>query len=465
MDFSLFYYLCAFGVGWGVKTAADYLKDYQSDPTGTDQLFNFDVVIEDEDYPGLILLRSGAILLTYKMDGVDTTTATDEQLEGVTQELNNWLKNLGDGWAIYFTNRRTHAKQPDLKGNFSSSATALFDHLRQKQYNESDDYFTSSLYLSVAYKPKGQVGSKKAVDSFKQQLFDVEDYIEDYLGLRPLKKQEHLSFIHDCINFDDRVITDRNHFISPILASNELITGRNPQIGDYYFSCFSIIGFPPSTEKDMLRPLDTVDIPMRWTTRVVTMDKATQRSIIKNERNYHAISSKDLSQRAQGALVTKDDSNDLEAKKEKEALSEEASYSVIKDGTKALSAIRENEKSFFQFTSTVLIYDKTKEGLKDKEREIAKLLKKNEFAFNNNGFNNVDAWIGSVPAHVNNQKRYLLSTENISDIIPTSTSWEGKNITLQINFLIKVHRFLSEKQEAMKYFDITDPPKATLATA
>src|SRR5699024_8587773 len=49
----------------------------------------------------------------------------------------------------------------------------------------------------------------------------------------------------------------------------------------------------------------------------------------------------------------------------------------------------------------------------------------NDVAFNNNGFNNVDAWIGSVPAHVNNQKRYLLSTENIADIISTSTTWKG----------------------------------------
>lgn len=422
MDLSLLYYMCAFGAGWGVKAIADYLRDYQEQPRATGQLFNFDVALDDS---GFILMRNGTILTTYRMEGIDVTTATSEQLEGLSQNLNDWLKKLGEGWAIYVTNRRSRTARPEMGGTFSSASTALFDQLRKDQYQKSNDYYSSDLYLSVAFKPRAKVGSKKSVDEFKKRLFDIEDYIEDLLGLTQLDKKEHLSFLYDCINFEGRSITDKNHFISPVLASKGLITGRTPKIGDYYFSCFSIIGFPDFTYKGFLQGLDEIDVPMRWTSRIITMDKMTQRSIIKRERKNQGIAAIDPGQKAEDALVTNDDNDSLEARKEEEALSEDAAFSMVADGTEALSAIREGSKAFYQFTSTLLIYDKTKSGLEKKKRTIEKFFKRNEVAFNNNGFNNVDAWIGSVPAHVNNQRRYLLSTENIADIISTSSSWKG----------------------------------------
>lgn len=425
MDLSLLYYMCAFGAGWGVKAAAEYLRDYQKQPRATSQLFNFDVALDDPDDSGLILLRNGTILTTYRMEGIDVTTATSEQLEGISQKLNDWLKKLDEGWAIYITNRRNRTARPEMGGDFSSPTTALFDRLREEQYHESDDYYTSYLYLSVAFKPKANVGSKKSVAEFKKRLFDIEDYIEDLLGLTQLNSKQHLSFIYDCINFEDRPITTRNHFISPVLGSKGLVTGRTPKIGEYYFRCFSIVGFPDFTYKGFLQELDEINIPMRWTSRIITMDKMTQRSVIKKERNHHAIAAIDPGEKAQDAFVTSDDNDSLEARKEEEALSEDAAFTMVEDGTEALSAIREGSKAFYQFTSTLIIYDKTKSGLAEKERKVEKFFKKNEVAFNNNGFNNVDAWIGSVPAHVNNQKRYLLSTENIADIISTSSSWKG----------------------------------------
>jgi type IV secretion system protein VirB4 len=416
--------MCVFGAGWGVKTTVDYLRDYQKSPRSTGQLFNFDVAIDDPQDSGFILLRNGTILTTYRMDGIDVTTATDEHLEGISQQLNKWLKKLDEGWAIYVTNRRNRESRPSMKGTFSSATTKLIDQLREQQFSESDDYFSSTLYLSVAYKPSAKVGSKQSVKEYKKRLFDIEDYVENFLGLRQLTRKEHLSFLYDCINFEDRPITERNHFISPVLTSKQLITGRSPKVGEYYFSSLSIIGYPDFTYKGMLQGLDQIDIPMRWTSRIITLDKETQRSIIKKERNYHGIAAVDPSQKAQKALVT-DDDDSIEAQKEKEALSEDAQYSSVADGTEALSAIREGEKEFYQFTSTILLYDTSKEGLEEKERKVEKYLKRHDIAYSNNGFNDVDAWIGSVPAHVNNQKRYLFSTENIADIISTSSSWKG----------------------------------------
>src|SRR5699024_9167731 len=184
------YYICAFGAGWGVKSVADYLKDYKEIPRSTGQLFNFDVCLDNY---GLILLRDSTILTTYQMEGIDLTTATSKQLEGISQQLNSWLKKLDGGWAIYITNRRSKIDRPDMEGHFSSATTALIEKLREEQYAQSDDYFNSNLYLSVAFKPKAKVGTKKSVTEFEQRLFDIEDYIKDLVGLTQLNKKEHLS--------------------------------------------------------------------------------------------------------------------------------------------------------------------------------------------------------------------------------------------------------------------------------
>src|SRR5712672_241228 len=101
---------------------------------------------------GIVLNKDGSFQRTAKFRGPDLDSAVPAELVGVASRLNNALRRLGSGWAIFVEAQRLPANHyPDSR--FPDSASSLVDAERRAQFEEEGAHFESQYFLTLVWLP------------------------------------------------------------------------------------------------------------------------------------------------------------------------------------------------------------------------------------------------------------------------------------------------------------------------
>src|SRR5262245_30955226 len=84
---------------------------------------------------GVILNKDGSLQRTARFRGPDLDSATPAELVGTTARLNNALRRLGSGWAIFVEASR-HVAQLYPQSEFPDPVSALVDAERSSRKRE-----------------------------------------------------------------------------------------------------------------------------------------------------------------------------------------------------------------------------------------------------------------------------------------------------------------------------------------
>src|SRR6202790_5382468 len=91
----------------------------------------------------VVLNKDGSFQRTARFRGPDLDSATPAELVGTTARLNNALRRLGSGWAIFFEAQRNQANRyPD--NYFPDAVSGLVDSERKVQFEEEGAHFESA---------------------------------------------------------------------------------------------------------------------------------------------------------------------------------------------------------------------------------------------------------------------------------------------------------------------------------
>jgi type IV secretion system protein TrbE len=102
--------------------------------------------------PGVVLNKDGSFQRTARFRGPDLDSATPAELVATTARLNNALRRLGSGWAIFIEAQRTPANRyPESR--FPDAASRLVDAERQAQFEEEGAHFESRYFLTLVWLP------------------------------------------------------------------------------------------------------------------------------------------------------------------------------------------------------------------------------------------------------------------------------------------------------------------------
>src|ERR1700675_4434590 len=101
---------------------------------------------------GVILNKDGSFQRTARFRGRDLDSATPAELVAITGRLNNALRRLGSGWAIFIEAQRTPANRYP-KGAFPDPASALVDTERRAQFEEEGAHYESRYFLTLLWLP------------------------------------------------------------------------------------------------------------------------------------------------------------------------------------------------------------------------------------------------------------------------------------------------------------------------
>src|SRR5271168_4749928 len=84
---------------------------------------------------GVVLNKDGSFQRTAKFRGPDLDSATPAELVAITSRLNNALRRLGSGWAIFIEAQRAPANRYP-RDKFPDPVSRLVDEERRAQFEE-----------------------------------------------------------------------------------------------------------------------------------------------------------------------------------------------------------------------------------------------------------------------------------------------------------------------------------------
>ena len=243
--------------------------------------------------PGVVLNKDGSFQRTAQFRGPDLDSATPAELVGTTARLNNALRRLGSGWAIFVEASRI-AAQRYPQSRFPDPVSNLVDAERRAQFEEAGAHFESAYYLTFLWLPPSEEASRAerwlyegrsretAVDAHEllNGFIDRTDRVLQLVeGFVPesawLSDSETLTYLHSTISTRrHRVrVPDTPMHLDALLADEPLTCGLEPRLGNAHLRILTIIGFPTATFPGILDELNRLAFPYRWSTRAICLDK------------------------------------------------------------------------------------------------------------------------------------------------------------------------------------------------
>ena len=101
---------------------------------------------------GVVLNKDGSFQRTAKFRGPDLDSAVPAELVGVAGRLNNALRRLGSGWAVFVEAQR-HPASKYPEGYFPDVASALVDVERRAEFEQEGAHYESNYFLTFLYLP------------------------------------------------------------------------------------------------------------------------------------------------------------------------------------------------------------------------------------------------------------------------------------------------------------------------
>jgi len=406
------------------------LAEYRNHPQGLADFLPWAALIA----PGVVLNKDGGFQRSARFRGPDLDSATPAELVAVTARLNNALRRLGSGWALFVEAQRQPATDyPD--SDFPDPASALVDLERKDAFEQAGVHFESRYVLTLLWLPPADDGARTEtwlyegktttgvdprellsgfLDRTDRLLQLVEGFVPDIAWL---DDGETLTYLHSTISTKtQRVrVPEIPMYLDALLADQPLTGGLEPRLGDANLRTLTVIGFPSATQPGILDDLNRLAFPYRWTTRALLLDKTEAiRLLTRIRRQWFA------KRKSVAAILKEVMTNEASALLDSDAANKAA------DADLALQELGSDDVGEAYVTATVTVWDEDAAIAAEKLRLVEKVIQGRDFTCIAESLNAVEAWLGSLPGHVYaNVRRPPVSTLNLAHMIPLSAVWAG----------------------------------------
>ena len=384
--------------------------------------------------PGVVLNKDGSFQRTARFRGPDLDSATPAELVAVTSRLNNALRRLGSGWAVFVEAQRT-AAQAYPQSRFPDPVSALVDRERREQFREEGAHFESGYYLTLLWMPPPEeaaraegwlyegkastgVDPKELVKSFADRTDRVLHLVEGFMPEAAwLDDAATLTYLHSTVSTrTQRVrVPETPVYLDALLADEPLTGGLEPMLGAHHLRTLTITGFPTATFPGLLDELNRQAFPYRWSTRAIMLDKTDATKLLSKIRRQW------FAKRKSVAAILKEVMTN-----EQSVLMDSDASNKAADADMALQELGADHAGIAYVTATVTVWDRDPALAAEKLRLVEKVIQGRDFTCTIEGMNALEAWLGSLPGHVYaNVRQPPISTLNLAHLIPLSAVWAG----------------------------------------
>ncbi|MBW0000365.1 MAG: conjugal transfer protein TrbE [Verrucomicrobia bacterium] len=422
------------------------LRRHRSTVAGLCDLINYAAVAAD----GVVIGKSGCLIAGWRYHAPDNASSTYEERNALAARLNHALAGMmGSGWCWHVDAiRRPAAGYPSPeRSHFPDPVTEAIDQERRRFFGALGNLYETELVLTVTYQPPAKVvrrlaewmydddrpkadAEQEAEDVLARFCRDVdalEDRLSSVFRLERLKARTEVEEDGEPVVYDDllahlqRCLTGLNHPIrlprTPVLL-DALLGGQDlwgdivPQVGLHYVQCVSIDGFPSESYPGILTALSELSIGYRWNTRFLFLDRSAADSHLeKVRRKWDQLVVPFL------AKILRYATRNLN--RNAAAMAEEAHQ--------AKAIVDSQEVVGGYYTANVVLMHEDRGALDEAARAVYRAIHNLGFSARIEAVNNLDAFFGTLPGHVEeNERRPLLHSLNLAHLLPVAGVWTGQ---------------------------------------
>jgi type IV secretion/conjugal transfer VirB4 family ATPase len=407
------------------------LREYRRSTTQLADFLPWAALVDE----GIVLNKDGSFQRTAKFRGPDLESAVPAELVGVAGRLNNVLRRLGSGWAVFVEARR-HPASNYPEGHFPDVASALVDVERRAQFEQEGAHYESSHFLTFLYLPPAEEAGRAErllyegrdrnedgearevqrgfVDRTERVLGLVEGFMPEIAWL---DDEGTLTYLHSTVSTRrQRVrVPEIPMYLDAVLADQPLTGGLEPMLGQSHLRVLTLVGFPSFTTPGILDDLNRLAFAYRWSTRAIMLDKTdATRLLTKIRRQWFA-------KRKSVAAILKEVMTN-----ETSTLLDTDAHNKAMDADAALQELGSDAIGQAFVTATVTVWDEDPRVADEKLRLVEKVIQGRDFTCMAESVNAVEAWLGSLPGHAYaNVRQPPVSTLNLAHMIPLSAVWAG----------------------------------------
>ena len=385
--------------------------------------------------PGVVLNKDGSFQRTLRFRGPDLESATEAELVSASARVNNVLRRLGSGWAMFFdAERREALGYPESP--FPDAASWLVDKERQASFEGEREHYESLYHLTLLWLPPadsqataeraliersaGEKGRdwREALGQFVAETNRVLDLLSGVMPeVRALDDEGTLTFLHAAVSAKRHrvAVPETPVYLDALLADTALAGGLEPMLGDQHLRTVTVLGFPAMSRPGLLDALNHQDFGYRWVTRFVALDKAeATRALTKLRRQWFN------KRKSVTALL-----REVMYNQPVQLLDSDADNKVV-DADLALQALGQDYVAFGYLTATITVADESAAAADEKVRAVERVVNGLGFTAKRERLNAVEAWLSSLPGHVYaNVRQPLVHTLNLAHLMPLSSVWAG----------------------------------------
>ncbi|MDP3746664.1 MAG: conjugal transfer protein TrbE [Phenylobacterium sp.] len=384
--------------------------------------------------PGVVLNKDGGFQRSARFRGPDLASASEAELVAVSARLNNALKRLGSGWALFVEAERRPAA-PYPAAEFAEPLAWLIDEERRAAFDAAGELFESAYTLTVVYLPPEEARARAGALLFENteprqadwrgqlaRYVDQTERISDLLeGVLPefawLGDGETLTYLHGTVSTRRHpvAVPEAPVYLDALLADAPLVTGLKPKLGAASLRTLTVRGFPAATWPGLLDELNCLAFPYRWVVRFLFLDKAeAERELGRRRRQWFA-KRKGVATLLRETLF-----------REESQLVDSDAANKAADADDALQALGSDAVGFGYLTATVSVWDADAEVAEARLREAERMIQARGFVTIPETLNAVEAWLSSIPGQVYaNVRTPVVSTLNLAHLMPVSAVWAG----------------------------------------
>jgi type IV secretion system protein VirB4 len=384
---------------------------------------------------GVVLNKDGAFQRTARFRGPDLDSAVPAELVAVSSRLNNALRRLGSGWAIFVEAQR-HPSSTYAASKFPDAASALVDAERKADFEQEGAHFESSYFLTFLYLPPAEEAARAERFLYegreRTEGADAQEILRGFVdrtsrvlqlveGFVPesgwLDDADTLTYLHSTVSTKrQRVrVPEIPMYLDALISDRPLMGGLQPMLGDAHLRVLTIVGFPTATTPGILDDLNRLAFPYRWSTRAIMLDKTDATKLLTKIRRQWFAKRKSIA-----AILKEVMTNEAST-----LLDTDASNKAM-DADVALQELGSDLIGEAYVSASVTVWDDDLRIADERLRLVEKVIQGRDFTCMAETVNAVDAWLGSLPGHAYaNVRQPPISTLNLAHMIPLSAVWAG----------------------------------------
>jgi type IV secretion system protein VirB4 len=386
--------------------------------------------------PGVVLQKDAILQKTISFRGPDLASSSPSELMSAVARLNNALKRLGSGWALFIEAQRFESTRYP-SATWLQPAAWIFDLERRQAFESEGAHFESAYFLTFAWQlpatgqkrfqalffddPEERSPRQEALRdlaAFQKAVAELVDIMRGvFVEVAELDDAQTLTYLHGTVSTNRHpvAVPETPMYLDAVLPDMAFTPGEIPMLGDSFLPTCTVVGFPGSSLPGLLDELNHLQVEYRWVTRYLCLDKDDAKTELEKYRKRWWSKRKGL------WTMLKE-----EATKQESALLDSAAANKAADADAALQELGDDLVSFGYLTMTVTVWDRDLQHARRKLQAVKQVIQSKGFVVRDETLNGREAWLGSLPGHVYaNVRRPIVSSLNLAHILPLSAVWAG----------------------------------------